>query len=98
MDLKNTAVFRGGVTSRYQSRETKRVSISTYRPDQWHQPNAGVLVSFSISSKGGGSTQVNTYIDSSDFGSIALQMVNADRESAIAAFANALLGTDPRAS
>jgi hypothetical protein len=74
--LKDTTVRRGGVSARYWYDTIKSIAI-----------NAGseLRLSFSMSSKGGGYTQVQMEIRPDDFPTILEMMMSVDRQAAMEA-------------
>lgn len=73
--LKDSAVRRGGQTSRYSEFETNNIRIHA------SDGSKAILVTFSIASKGGGVTVVDVTIRSEDFQLLIESMVEADRQS-----------------
>ena len=80
-NLKHTAVWRGGSTSRYINRETANVALKIAEYMQ---------LTFSMASKGGGRTRVCLRIEPKDFGALASAMAAVDRQAAMLAFTREL--------
>jgi hypothetical protein len=74
--LYNTTVKRGGVTAKYWYGTIQSVSISAA---------AEMRIRFSMSSKGGGDTQVEMRIEPEDFSTIVETMMLVDRQAAMEA-------------
>jgi hypothetical protein len=80
-ELVAASIWRGGLTASHKSLETRHVDIEADRR---------LTVSFCISSKGGGTTEIDLHIGSRDFATIISAMVEADRQSAMEAMSNEL--------
>lgn len=76
---------RGGVTSPYWYGPPLDVDLRGMQGDR-------IILSFSMSSKGGGTTSVSVSIPPSDFKQLAKAMIEVDREAAIKSFGLALAG------
>ena len=92
--MKATKVYRGGKTQRTLLLETSDVSMDfkrRYERDGEPPKERKVLtLDFSISSKGGGITNVHVAIEKEDFGMILDTMVKADRIEAMATMSGEL--------
>ena len=73
--LKNSKMYRGGVTSPYRNMETNDIFVTN--------TSVFLRLQFSISSKGGGNTQILVDINRHDFGSILDLMLETDRQTAM---------------
>uniref|UniRef100_UPI003F4914D9 hypothetical protein n=1 Tax=Ensifer adhaerens TaxID=106592 RepID=UPI003F4914D9 len=90
--LSNSTVWRGGITSDYVHRELGAVPrLGAFNTMVDADEHIGIQLTTHIASKGGGTTTVVTKIDRRDFMELAAQMLHADRDGAIDAFANAIL-------
>jgi hypothetical protein len=93
--LKNTRVFRCGITARSLKSETDDVSLSSgfafgegvKVPDEYK----GFNITFDMASKGGGRTQVVTQVGIKDFSAILRVMSEVNRQAAMKAMCEELL-------
>jgi hypothetical protein len=93
--LKNTRVFRRGITARSLKNETDDVSLSSgfvfgegvKVPDEYK----GFHIAFDMASKGGGRTYVVTQVGIKDFPAILRVMSEVDRQAAMKAMCEELL-------
>ncbi|MBZ7920544.1 hypothetical protein LAC81_01925 [Ensifer adhaerens] len=84
-------IWRGGETSNKLSKEKRSVHVSAVGPTLDRKDEAGISAHLSLKSKGGGVTDVTVFFPPSTFGALAAEMMKADRDGAIEAFAKALL-------
>lgn len=90
--LKDAGVWRGGVTSPYTSLETMSIdakAVSAGRRGRGPQ----VRLHHTMSSKGGGTTSVDVDIGVASFVELIFEMLKADRDATINAFAKAIIKT-----
>jgi hypothetical protein len=77
--LKGGKVYRGGVTARSVTVETRDIEVRNPAPGK------GVYNIFELASKGGGATHVEYVYDASDYPAHLQMMVENDRNAALAA-------------
>lgn len=83
MLLDETTILRSGVTARRWNRERGQVSIGSDK--------GSVFVTFTIPSKGGGTTELRLEMPAGDFKKIITCMGNADRQAAMEAASEVLV-------
>src|SRR5690349_20050399 len=84
MKLSSAQVFRSGRTARTWNDETERVDLDKEKDE------SAICLTFSLSSKGGGITEVKVVIGADDFAAVVSAMTSADRGRAMREMASML--------